>query len=206
MRYRERDSLKSREDILRAAEEEFSEKGFFGTRVDEIANKANINKRMIYEYFGNKEELYKAVLSDSYSKLSRAELVLLSKDAPVTESIKQIVKLYFEFLKTNPSYVNLIMWENLNKGKYIEGIDLSSIKDPVFEILKSILKKGKKEKVFKNELDEEQLILSLLTFTFSYFSNRYTLSKLLDIKLEDDENIARRIEYVTDMFLAYISA
>ena len=43
--------------ILSASESEFSEKGFFGARIDEIAERAGINKRMIYEHFESKENL-----------------------------------------------------------------------------------------------------------------------------------------------------
>lgn len=199
-----KNSQKSREDILNAAEAEFAEKGIYGTRVDEIAEKANINKRMIYEYFGNKEELYKAVLISVYSRLSSQEMGLLSEDIPCTDAIRKIIQLYFEFLKDNPSYVNLILWENLNKGKYIQNIDFTGIKDPALELLRKIINRGKSEDVFKPDIDTEQVILSLLTYTFSYFSNRYTLSKLLSRKMDEEENIRKRVENVTDMFLGYL--
>src|ERR1700722_18818620 len=57
-----RNPEKSRERILSAALKEFSAKGFAGARVDVIARRANINKRMLYHYFGDKEELFRAVL------------------------------------------------------------------------------------------------------------------------------------------------
>lgn len=199
-----RDSKKSREDILRAAEEEFSDKGLYGTRVDEIAQKAGINKRMIYEYFGNKEELYKAVLIEVYSRLSRREMGLLHNIGSCTEKIRNIIRLYFEFLKDNPTYVNLILWENLNKGRYIQEIDFKEIKDPTIDLLRKILEEGKQNGSFRICVDIEQIILSLLTYTFSYFSNRYTLSKLLQKKLDDEENIQQRLDNVTEMFLKYM--
>ena len=62
-------STQTKQAILKAAEEEFSEKGIYGARVDEIAAKAKINKGMIYQYFGNKEELYKTVLKNVYDRL-----------------------------------------------------------------------------------------------------------------------------------------
>lgn len=201
---RERDSQKSRMDILSAAEIEFSDKGLYGARIDEIAQKANINKRMIYEYYGNKEELYKAVLIEVYSRLSRKELTLLSEEMSFVNKIQSIINLYFEFLRDNPTYVNLILWENLNKGKYINQIDFKLIKDPALESLRSIIENGKDQGYFKKNLDTEQLILSLLTYTFSYFSNRYTLSKLTGKKLEEELNVKARAQSVTDMFLSYM--
>ena len=201
---RVKDSQKSKEDILFAAESEFSEKGIYGTRVDEIAAKANINKRMIYEYFGNKEELYKAVLVNVYSRLSRLEIILFTENLSSIDAIKKIIKLYFNFLRDNPTYVNLILWENLNKGRYIHDIDFSNIKDPTFEMLRKIIIKGKAEKIFRDAVDTEQFIISLLTYSFSYFSNRYTLSKLLAFEFDLDENIKKRIENVTEMFLKFL--
>ena len=49
----------TKERILVAAEEEFSEKGFYGARVDAIAAASGINKRMIYAHFESKEKLLK---------------------------------------------------------------------------------------------------------------------------------------------------
>lgn len=201
---RPRNSRKSREDILLAAEEEFSEKGLYGARVDEIAHRAGINKRMIYEYFGNKEELYKAVLTEVYSRLSRLEMGLWVLEMPYEEKIRSVIRLYFEFMAGNPSYINMILWENLNKGRYIREVDFSQVKDPALEMMRKTIEEGKRTGVFKPVLDTEQTVLSLLMVTFSYFSNRYTLSKLLGKKLDDEESIQKRMENVTEMFLGYI--
>lgn len=201
---RSRDSKKSREDILKAAEEEFSDKGFYGTRVDEIAKKANINKRMIYEYFGSKEDLYKAVLIEVYSRLSRMELGLLKNEGSCIDKIRKIIQMYFEFLRDNPSFVNMILWENLNRGRYINELDIKGLKDPTIGLLRSIMEDGKRNGCFRPEIDIDELILSLLTYTFSYYSNRYTMSRLLQKELDKKENIQHRIDYVTDMFLKYM--
>ena len=60
----------TKQRILEAAEAEFSEKGIFGARIDSIAANAGVNKRMIYEYFLNKEGLYKTVLINVYNRIS----------------------------------------------------------------------------------------------------------------------------------------
>ncbi|MGI6562976.1 MAG: TetR/AcrR family transcriptional regulator [Clostridia bacterium] len=199
---RDADATKSR--ILAAAEAEFSEKGLYGARIDAIANKAKTNKRMIYQYYGNKEQLYVNTLETVYGRLTAEELQIGWKTMPARESIQKIIRLYFEFLENNPSYVKLILWENLNEGKYIEQIDFTETKYSVFHIFEDIMEKGKQTGEFKKEIDTRQVILSLLTFTFSYFSNRYTLSKLLEFDLFDKENIQKRINIVTDMLLKYI--
>ena len=110
----------TKQRILQAAEQEFAAKGLYGARIDEIAMQAKANKRMIYSYFGNKEELYQRVLAEVYMRLARREEELqLEKDNPV-KAIEQIVAMYFDFLKQDMNFVKLVMWENLNEARYLQ--------------------------------------------------------------------------------------
>src|SRR5476651_2198152 len=70
---------RTRERILSAALKEFAAKGFAGARVDVIARRAAINKRMLYHYFGNKEKLFRAVLRQKIAE-RRAWGASLSSD------------------------------------------------------------------------------------------------------------------------------
>ena len=56
-----RDPAGTQKRILAAALKEFAEKGPAGARVDEIARLAGVNKRMLYHYFGSKDDLYREV-------------------------------------------------------------------------------------------------------------------------------------------------
>jgi len=59
-------------ELLAAALELFVEKGYAGTRLDDVAARANVSKGTLYLYFANKEELFKAVVRDSVVSLIRA--------------------------------------------------------------------------------------------------------------------------------------
>src|SRR5258706_265125 len=61
-----RDPHRTRAAILAAATQEITAKGLNGARVDAIAARAGVNKRMIYHYFGGKEGLYLEVLETTY--------------------------------------------------------------------------------------------------------------------------------------------
>ena len=101
-------STQTKQAILKAAEEEFSEKGIYGARVDEIAAKAKINKGMIYQYFGNKEELYKTVLKNVYDRLGDSEDLVICNQKNCISEITDLVRTYFYFLRDNPSYVRMV--------------------------------------------------------------------------------------------------
>ena len=190
----------NRELVLKAGEEIFSAKGLFGARVDEIAIKSGVNKRLVYKEFSSKEELYKAVLLQAYKKMANAESKIFAPFDTCEEAVKNVIKKYFEFLRDNPSYVKLILWENLNEGKYIKELDLSDIKTKVSDYMYSVLTEGKKRGEFRDDLDENQIVFSLMTFTFSYFSNKHTMSNFL----KEDIDFNRRVDDVTKMILLHI--
>ena len=68
-----RDAERTKQAILDAAKVEFAEKGLAGARVDTIAEQSGANKRMLYYYFGSKEDLYVAVLEDVYGAMRQTE-------------------------------------------------------------------------------------------------------------------------------------
>ena len=202
---KERNSEKSKIAILNAAEHEFAEKGYFGARVDEIAAKAQINKRMIYAYFGDKEQLYTQVLLQNYSKMEEVENNLVKENLIGTELVKRIISTYFDFLYNNPSFVNILMWENLNKGDYLKKIENPSIERKSIQCFINAIEQGKKEKIFRDDIDSFQVVLSMITTCFANFSNQYTLSKLFNTDLTSKDIIESRKQHTIKLILSYLT-
>ncbi len=194
----------TRARILAAAERVFSEKGPAGARVDEIAAQAQINKRMLYAYFGNKEALYEAVLARVYERLGACEEFLTADSGAigVVDSIRQIVPAYFRFLSENRSYIRMVMWENLNGARSFDEKGLKDVRDPVRRALREILRRGIAEGIFRPDADEKQLVLSLFALTFNYFSNIHTMSRVMKEDLSAPKAISLRAEAVTRMILS----
>ena len=203
-RKRVRNSAFAKAKILEAAENEFANNGLSGAMVDTIASASGYNKSLIYQYFGDKEKLYEVVIYNVYSKLSEVEQGIISSEMGYEKRVATIVKEYFEFLKANPNFVKLIMRENLNQGKYIVASGSLNVKDPMLQSLKKVVEDGKKDGVFHEAVDEKQVIISLISGSFSYFSNMYTLSQVLHIDLSEEENMEKRIKFVTNYILNYL--
>src|SRR5207253_10612078 len=72
---------RTRERILASALREFSDKGFAGARVDRIARRARINKRMLYHYFGNKASLFREILARKVRERSAWAVTAPADDA-----------------------------------------------------------------------------------------------------------------------------
>ena len=187
--------------ILDAAEAEFSEKGYFGARVDEIAAVAGVNKRMIYQHYESKDGLYKAVLLSVYERLSKCEESFCVENLEPTLAIKNIVYSYFRFLEENPSFVRMLMWENLNYGNCIEEGEVRRLKDPTTSYIRSQLRRGCEKGLFRPDVDEYQVIVSITSFAFSYFSNIHTLSAIFNKDMNNSAEILKRAEHVSNLIL-----
>ena len=191
--------------ILTSALEEFSEKGFFGARIDSIAANAGVNKRMIYEHFENKENLYKEVLTSVYEKCAESEREFFSEDFRPQDAIRNVVRIYFKFLYDNPDFVRILMWENLNNADSIPVQQLKSIKAPAFEYIKYQVNRGKEQGIFKADVDNGQIVVSLMNFGFAYFTNIHTLSLILEKDLGAPEEVSKRAEFVCDILINYLT-
>jgi len=190
--------------ILAAAESEFSEKGIWGARIDTIAESAGVNKRMIYEHYESKENLYRTILERVYLRFAEYENENYIKNLPPDEAIKNIVDVSFRFFESNPSFVRILMWENLNSARYFESNAVSQIKNPTISYIKEQLRLGKEMGIFSKNVDEEQIVIYLLNFQFSCFSNIYTLSGVLKTKLSDTTEIRKMSSFVSEMLIKYL--
>ncbi len=191
-------------NILSAAEDVFSKKGLFGARIDEIASLAGCNKRMIYAHFGSKEGLYTAVLNNVYSRLSITEEVLLSEISSPKETIRLYIEHLFNFLRDNPTFIKMVMWENLNEAKYMKLSNAPSIKNVSVKVLEKVLDEGIRQGVFKENINKKEIVISINLFCFSCFSNVYTMTDIMNIDFFNKDELELRLATVTEMILNYI--
>ena len=104
----------TREKLLLAATAEFAAHGAAGARIDRIAERAGVNKRMIYAYFGNKEQLFDTVLEHSLAQL--AEAVPLAPD-----DLPGYAGRLFDYLVDHPERHRLALWRTLESSPPTEA-------------------------------------------------------------------------------------
>jgi TetR/AcrR family transcriptional regulator len=109
LRLLSRDPKRTRERILAAALREFSARGLAGARVDRIARRARINKRMLYHYFGNKDDLFREIMRRKLTE--RAAWASAAPDDP-----GETLSHWFRLACEDMDWVRLIEWEALAVG------------------------------------------------------------------------------------------
>ena len=204
---RGRNAERSRQEILAAAEQQFGEKGFYGARIDAIAQQSGLNKNMLYIYYGSKEELYRQVLLNMYSRMEEVERRLLESSLEGAELIAELIGAYYDFLEQNPSFVNILMSENLMQGQFLKQLPHECIARKTLSDLAARIRKGCDEGVFRADIDEKQTtVLTMITICFCNFSNRYTLSQLTGCDLNDPAVQETRKKQTIDIMLSYLRA
>lgn len=189
-------------NILEIARREFADKGLSGARIDEIADKTNTSKRMIYYHFGSKEGLYKAVLEEAYSGIRQTETAIPIEQMSAEEALRSNARLTFDYHHGHPEFVRLVMNENIHHGVYIA--DLAGIKqrnESVVQGLRAILAKGVAEGVFRDDIDPVDLHMTISALCFYNVSNRYTFSRIFNRDMTSDAAVAKRREQVVEIVL-----
>lgn len=106
-RIRDAEATKAR--LLQAATEEFAARGIAGARVDRIGAAAKANKALIYTHFGNKEQLFDAVMD--------AHVTRVLDEVPFTpEDLPGYAGRLFDFLLANPHQLRLATWNRLERA------------------------------------------------------------------------------------------
>jgi AcrR family transcriptional regulator len=153
--------------ILNAAKKVFQAKGMDGARMQEIADKAKINKAMLHYYYRSKQLLFEAVFKNAFALLAPQLNTILNDDSSIEDKVRNFTSNYISFIIKHP-YLPAFIIQELNRNpefilklkdqKGFPNIDKFK-KQVTLEIKQGILKPIKSEQLFIN-------ILALNIFPF----------------------------------------
>jgi len=191
--------------ILDAAIAEFSEKGFAGGRVDDIAARTSTTKRMIYYYFGGKEQLYAAVLELLYGGMRDAEQALRLDALEPLEALRRLVETTFDHHAAHPEFVRLVSVENIHEARMVAASATIRVRNAaVIGLLSHLIERGERAGVFRTGLDPLDLHLLINSFCFYRVSNRHTLLAIFGRDLNAPETVATHRRMITESVLRFV--
>jgi AcrR family transcriptional regulator len=156
-RSRPRDAQATRELLLAAATEEFSEFGLAGARIDRIAERAGCNKRLIYVYFGDKDRLFDTAL--------KRQIEILDQEVPFTpDDLAAFAAARFDYVVAHPQTSRLAAWRTFERAEPTEA-EVRSYKIKV-EAIEGAQKSGK----LNTDIAAVDLFAMVLRLTESWLS------------------------------------
>ena len=200
-----RDPEATRDRILRAAVSEFSEKGLGGARVDEIAERAGANKRMLYHYFGNKEDLFLAALESVYADIRRHELTLDLEHQDPIEAMRSLVVFTWDYFVANPHFIPMLNSENLHRARHLARSDgIRAMHSPLIRLIAGILERGARAGKMRAGIDPMQLYISIAGLGYFYLANVHTLSTIFSRDFASPAERAERRGHIVEVILGYL--
>ena len=168
---REREKLRQRQDMLAAALDLFSEKGYHNVSMHEIARKSEFAIGTLYKFFKNKEDLYKALVLEKFDKIHDAVMKALEEPDDEIEKLRNYVRAKGQFFRENVSIIRLYFAESRGASfNIMAGLD-RQIREQYghfLEALASVFRSGIKRKRFMKIADPFSLAVAIESLTNAF--------------------------------------
>jgi AcrR family transcriptional regulator len=173
-------------EILQVAEKLFSEDGFDGTSIREIAKIANINIAMISYYFGSKEKLLEALIIYRISDMRLQIENLFREDLSPIQKIDRLIELYISRINKNRGIYQIIHFEMASKKREINCESFNAVKKSNLEALKNIIEEGQTKGEFVKNINIALIAPTIMGTYFHFQMNRPFFSDLLNLKTDEE--------------------
>ena len=194
----------TRRRILDAALAEFSSHGYGGARVDRIAAAAEVSKPMIYSYYGDKDQLYKAALKEAYVQIRAGEREIDTELMDPEDAVRALTRFTMDHFLRKPWFISMLNTENLRGGEAVREIeDVTEIQSTMIAQMSGILERGAKSGQFRTGVDPVELYITMASLCFFPVSNRHTLSVVFEAPI-DEAWLKRRAVEAGEMLVRYL--
>ena len=196
----EKDKL-TEEKIFEAATAVFIEKGMAGTRMQEIADRAGINKSLLHYYFRTKERLFTAVYEVIVRQLFQKIAPMFEKKLTLENKIRFFVSEHMSFLQQNPRLVPFFLNEINRNPKIVKSFIEKLEIDKFWDSLNLL----HKEELVRYSITREnipQLITSIFALSgFPFMAKELIVCVFEKTGYDFDNYIEQRKEYVADFVI-----
>lgn len=178
--------------ILNAAKDVFEEKGLAGARMQEIADKAGINKSLLHYYYRSKEKLFQSVFQIVFGRILKEFIDFFNSEDTVENKIRFFFKMHISILQRNPNIPIFVINEiNQNPERIVnlmKGLEIEKIYSKLFSQIREGIEKG----VYR-DVDPKQVLVSVIAMSVFPVAARGMIKGLFGMdKKQFDEFLERR--------------
>jgi AcrR family transcriptional regulator len=173
--------------------------------VDRIAERAGVNKRLIYYYFGSKEDLFLAVLERAYESIRSEERALNLTQVEPIEAIRRLIAFTWNYYIEHPEFLTLLNSENLHRARHLKrSTKVQQMHSPLVATIAEVLERGRRAGLFRAGIDPVQLYISIAGLSYFYLGNCHTLSTIFARDLLATKARVERLSHMTELVLGYL--
>lgn len=188
------------EEILNAAKEVFQQKGMAGARMQEIADKAKINKALLHYYYRSKQLLFEAVFKNAFRLLAPQIGKILNDDTELFDKIRNFTDSYVSFVIKHPYLPNFVIQELNSNPEFVLKLraetSFPSTEKFKLQVLDSI------EKGEIKPIDADQLLINIISLNIFPFIGTPLLMALINVdKKKYDQLLQNRKTEAADFII-----
>lgn len=174
--------------ILQVAEKLFAEKGFDGTTIREISEKANVNVAMVSYYFGSKEKLLESLILFRTSDLKNSLEHIIDEDLNPIQKIEKFIQLYIERIDNNRNFHHILLFEISSNKRAMDFESFTEVKKANIKSLEKIIHEGQFQNIFRKDINVHLIIPTVLGTYFYFQMHKSFLSDVLSLDSEKNYN------------------
>jgi len=137
--------------IIDAAVKTFAKKGFFNSKVSEIAREARVADGTIYLYFKNKDDILISLFEEKMDIIIKRLKATLAKEKDPVKKLKYFITLHLNLVEENRNLAEVIQVELRQSNKFMREYKGSKFLD-YLNIISSVIREGQKQGVFRNDI------------------------------------------------------
>jgi TetR/AcrR family transcriptional regulator len=200
--------METKAKIISAAIEIFAEKGKHGARMEKIAEKAKVNKAMLYYYFTSKDLLFKEVLKYIIHTIGKSivtpmEKILEHTDNPV-DILKEYVHAHYQAFSRNVNYTKVLLnalTSSPQEHREAMELEYGLLKSEVALKIEAALRKGISQNIIR-DINTKQFIISIIGTNLIYFIAQPIAELILKLEVKDEQTFLKeREESIVDLIL-----
>ena len=139
------------QQIIEAAVRVFARRGYYNSRVSDIAREAGIAAGTIYLYFKTKDDILVTLFRDKMAEFVGALRKAIAGEADAASKIRRLVSLHFAMLEENPDLAEVVQVELRQGQKFFRGASSQEI-GAYFALIGSVLEEGVAQGRFRPDL------------------------------------------------------
>lgn len=196
----------SPESVVDVALKQFAQRGYADTKLDFIAKRSGMSKRMIHYHFGDKKGLYVKALTRSFELLIPHGEALATSSSVPAESVRTLVDAVFHSFEAHPEALRLILLENIhhyvNLQEMLPLIDSSEIT----LYMDRLLIQGQDSGAFRTGISAEDVYYLVAALGQFAISGRSTVRNILGLDLSTADNHEGIHRLMVDTVLSFLTS
>lgn len=160
----------SKDKLLLAAIDVFSEKGYGAASMSMVATRAGLSKASVFHHFNSKERLYSEVFSAVFSSINS---LLSNIEDQLTDNFEDSIRLITEavlsFEENNANSIKLVVWELMNPSTQEHQNQAKSLLHNSFHNVVAVTNKAHQASKSKKKINADEIALKITSQATYYF-------------------------------------